>query len=126
MVRRLLLVLILSPVAALSIPANDDVSDAHASDAGNVLEAASFRETGRGATFEGCAEGDGDFLFGECPASPTGDESRWHIALITVSSPTDAAPAARGRTAVPKHGLGPILASLSDTLILSRPPPGAV
>ncbi len=146
MVRRPLLVSLLSPLAALLLLEAAIGSGAPSASAENPVEAAlfcgtdpeaappvsaavqaaiAFPRVGVGDAFvRGGSDGEDDFACGECPASQSNDENRWHAAFAALSPVAKAVPGPRGRAALEKRGPGPVLAFLSDTLILSRPPPG--
>ncbi len=78
------------------------------------------------ASFAATADPDEDGVFGEC-AWPRAETDRRHQAALFAAVLACAFPAAR-RSAndFRARGRGPTLASLSDSLILSRPPPAAV
>ncbi len=77
------------------------------------------------ASVVAAADPDGDGVCGEC-AWPQSEADRRHQAVLFAAVLTCASPAAR-RSAndFRARGRGPTLASLSDSLILSRPPPAA-
>ena len=130
MVRRLLFLLLLSPAPGFYFQEHDILTDAGPPRAPLSVDAAAFRD---GAPvdlswvvpeFRGGGKGDDDLLCGECPIPENGDDgSRRHGTFLLLSSDWEAATRRSGPASFPKHGLGPVLASLGDTLMLSRPPP---
>jgi len=77
-------------------------------------------------TITAAGEANDGIVYGECPSpEPEDPGDRRHGAISTVLSMPDNGAVRGGPSAFPKHGLGPVLSSLSDSLILSRPPPAA-
>ncbi len=79
---------------------------------------------GASACVAAASDPDGDGVCGEC-ASPQSESDPRHAAFspaVLVGEPAAARPVPDGSSG---HGRGPTLASLSDSLILSRPPPAS-
>ena len=154
MVRRLLFVLLLSSAPGFYFQEKDILFAAGPPRAPLSAEAAAFRdgtpaglsrvvpglraaEGAHRSASSGCGrpadagystggEGDDGFLCGESPCPEPEDRGDRHPGAFSVVSATRDTVAGRGGpSASPKHGMGPVLSSLTNSLILSRPPPPA-
>src|SRR5512143_1274065 len=69
------------------------------------------------------ADPDDDRVCGECPWPQPETDRRHQGALFRAVPAYEPAASRRAPNDSPKQGLGPVLSSLSDSLILGRPPP---
>ncbi len=112
MPRRILIPLLIAPVAAFCFQ-----------DTGPGLPDAGSRAP---LSVAGVVGQEGDFVCGECQCPEPEDRGgRQQAAVSAVVAAHEDAAVRRALNDSPGHGPGPVLGSLSDCLILSRPPPAA-
>jgi len=110
MARRILILILVSPGVALYLQGKEPGIQAGPSRAPLAVTAA--------------CEGSDGFLCGECPCTePERGGDRNHGAYSPVFSTQETAAGRGVLNGSPRHGLGPVLSSLSDSEVLSRPPP---